>query len=220
MKGVKVVLFDAGNTLVHVNLDEFRRLLRRHGCPEAAERVERAELVVRHRLDTADTIAKTTDQSRWVLYYGSILDEIGAPRAILDDLRAYHERTNLWDTVRPDTPAVLKRLRRRSRLGVVSNSNGTVADVLARMGLAGHFETIVDSHVVGVEKPDPRIFEIALDRMKARPEEAVYVGDIYHVDVVGARRAGIRGILLDPGDVHGDKDCERIRTLASLESLL
>lgn len=215
-----VILLDAGNTLVHVNLDEFRRLLRLRGCPEAADRVERAELVVRHRLDTPQIIAQTNDQSRWILYYGSILDEIGAPRSILDDLQAYHERRNLWDTVRPDTPDVLARLRRRFRLGVVSNSNGTVTDVLTRMGLAPLFDTIVDSHVVGVEKPDPRIFEIALERMGARPEDAVYVGDIFHIDVVGARNAGIRGILLDPGDVHHDKACERIRALSDLEALL
>ncbi len=218
MPPFRAILFDAGGTLVHPNRAEILRAFRRHGFEPGLARLDAAELKTRARLDTPKVVRSTTDASRWDEYYGGILHELGIPRTVLEDLRAYHDRRNLWDTVPPEVPAVLERLARRFRLGVVSNSNGTVARVLAELRLAHFFEIIVDSSVVGVEKPDPRIFQIALSRMKLGPHEALYVGDLYHVDVLGARGAGIEGLLLDPGGIHGDKDGRRIRSLSEIES--
>jgi putative hydrolase of the HAD superfamily len=67
-----------------------------------------------------------------------------------------------------------------------------------------------------VEKPDPRLFRLALQRAGAAPEEAVHVGDLYEVDVVGARAAGIRAILLDPAGLYPEADCPRVRSLGEL----
>jgi len=67
-----------------------------------------------------------------------------------------------------------------------------------------------------VEKPDPRMFEMALERSGARAETTIHVGDLYHVDVVGARAAGLRGVLLDEADLYPEADCPRIRGLAEL----
>jgi HAD superfamily hydrolase (TIGR01509 family) len=131
-------------------------------------------------------------------------------------LRAFHDLHNLWDLVPADVPAALTQLGARYRLGVVSNSNGTVRAKLARIGLAHHFETIVDSAEEGIEKPDPRIFAIALDRMGVAAAETAYVGDLYHVDVVGAEAAGLTPFLLDPLDLHAARAVSRIRALAEL----
>ncbi|MBI2900939.1 MAG: HAD family hydrolase [Planctomycetes bacterium] len=217
---LRAVLFDAGNTLLYVNREEIRRVLARRGHALDPGRLVEAELKIRQRLDDPELVARSTDGSRWDRLYGGILEELGMPPEALEDLRAYHERRNLWDTVPAEVPRVLERLRGRYRLGVISNSNGTVAGVLARLGLAAYFETVVDSHLEGVEKPDPRIFRIALERMGLAPAEAIYVGDIYHIDVVGARAAGMDAILLDPGGLHLDKDCRRIADLAGLEEVL
>jgi putative hydrolase of the HAD superfamily len=67
-----------------------------------------------------------------------------------------------------------------------------------------------------VEKPDPRLFEIALDRSGARRDTTIHVGDLYQVDVVGARAAGIRGVLLDQPGLYERVDCPRVRSLADL----
>ena len=91
---------------------------------------------------------------------------------------------------------------------------------LERLAISCHFEVIVDSHEEGVEKPDPRLFRIALERTKARPETTAYVGDLYHVDAVGAREAGLFPILLDPAGLHADKPVCRISSLLDLESVL
>src|SRR6266403_358374 len=94
------------------------------------------------------------------------------------------------------------------------------AAALARIGLARWFDVIIDSTEVGCEKPDPRIFRIALERAGASPARTVHVGDLFHVDVVGARAAGIRGVLFDAADLYRDHDCPRVRTLTALVDLL
>ena len=80
------------------------------------------------------------------------------------------------------------------------------------------FDVVIDSHEVGVEKPDPRIFDFALEAAGCAPERAVYVGDIYRIDVVGARAAGIPAILFDRAGRATNVDCLTIRSLAELVS--
>jgi putative hydrolase of the HAD superfamily len=98
--------------------------------------------------------------------------------------------------------------------GVISNSNGSVRSILEETGLAAHLDFIIDSSVVGVEKPDPRIFHLGLRAAGVAPAEAVYVGDLYSVDVLGARAAGLDGILLDPRGFWAPRDCRLARGLA------
>jgi putative hydrolase of the HAD superfamily len=101
-------------------------------------------------------------------------------------------------------------------LVVVSNANGTLRTHMDRVGLSQWFDCVIDSCDEGVEKPDPRIFEIALARVNADPKTTIHVGDLYQVDVVGARAAGLRGILLDETNLHPDADCPRLRSLTEL----
>lgn len=71
-----------------------------------------------------------------------------------------------------------------------------------------------------MEKPDPRLFEIALERSGARRDETLHVGDLYHVDVLGARAAGLRAALVDEAGLYPNADCLRIRSLAELPSVI
>jgi hypothetical protein len=88
------------------------------------------------------------------------------------------------------------------------------------VGLTPYFHAVCDSCVEGVEKPDPRFFRIVLDRAGGRPETAMHVGDLYYVDVVGARNAGIRPLLLDPHGLYRGFDVPRIVSLSELVSLV
>jgi putative hydrolase of the HAD superfamily len=126
---------------------------------------------------------------------------------------------NLWDQVNPDAPPLLEHLAGRYRLGVVSNSDGTVAATLAQLGLDRWFPVIVDSEVVGVAKPDPGIFRHALDALGSVPERTVYVGDSYALDARGALNAGLRPILLDPHALHRHRGVECIASLAELKRI-
>lgn len=108
-------------------------------------------------------------------------------------------------------------------VGIVSNSDGTIERRLREMGILQvgpgdgvEVRCVVDSGQVGVEKPDPRIFDFALDVLGLSPESIWYVGDTPAFDVVGARRAGLQPILMDPFGVNGDFDVPCVRTLADV----
>src|SRR5262249_11899737 len=129
-------------------------------------------------------------------------------------LEAYDRAGNLWDLPEPSVPAVVEKLRARGlRLGVISNSDGRVKELLARQGAAPLFEVIAYSGSIGIEKPDPGIFVHAMRALGVEPSDSIYVGDIYSIDVVGCRRAGMRGILLDPLGAWMHVECPKARDL-------
>lgn len=87
-------------------------------------------------------------------------------------------------------------------LSVVSNSDGTVEEQIKIAGLRGFFEKVFDSRIVGIEKPDPKIFQYALINLRIFPEDAIYVGDFMMIDVYGANQCGIGAFHLDPFDLY------------------
>jgi putative hydrolase of the HAD superfamily len=216
---ITTILFDAGGTLVFPSFGRIARELAAHGVAADATALARADARVRFEIDRPDVIATTTDGGRFRRYLDALAGHIGLerlPDPVFERLDAYHRVHNLWEDVPPDVPAALERLRGRVRMGVVSNANGTVRAKLERVGLADYFELIVDSQEEGIEKPDPRIFARALARMGVSAAEAAYVGDLYHVDVVGAVAAGLAPFLLDPCDLYEAAAVPRIRSLAEL----
>lgn len=223
---ISTVLFDVGNTLHHLDHAFIADAITRQSHPVVARDVALAEYVAKAAVDAQFRArAAGVDAVRRVSYFEIILDALHVPspaiESIVTQLRDEDARASLWRVMQPDTPAVIAALRRRGfTLAVVSNADGRVPAALAARGIADQFAAIVDSHLVGVEKPDARIFEIALAACRALPSEAVYVGDIYEVDVRGARNAGIAPVLLDPLNGYGEVDCPRIDALACLLDLL
>jgi putative hydrolase of the HAD superfamily len=218
---MKTILFDAGGTLVFPNFAHVAAELAAEGTAVDAAALQRADARVRFDLDRAEVVAVTSDGSRFRRYFDGLARSVGLaamPDAVFARLDRFHREHNLWEDVPPDVPETLARLRRRYRLGVVSNANGTVRAKLERVGLAAFFETIVDSHEEGIEKPDPRLFAVALGRMGVAAADTAYVGDLYHVDVVGAAAAGLRPFLLDPFDLYAHLPVTRVRALADLDA--
>jgi HAD superfamily hydrolase (TIGR01549 family) len=207
---------------VNPNWTRVAAALAAEGIPVDENALAAAEPYAKRKLDEAITVQTTDDPQRGWLYFNLILDAAGIQRtsgtdAALETLRLYHSQSNLWEGVLPGVPEALADIRERvDRMIVISNANGKLHVLLDRVGLSGFFDVIVDSFVEGVEKPDPRLFEIALGRAGARADEALHVGDIYHVDVAGARAAGMVPLLLDPCDLYTDADCERVRALSEL----
>jgi HAD superfamily hydrolase (TIGR01549 family) len=125
----------------------------------------------------------------------------------------------------PSTPKVLEQLRQGYRLGLVSNfmDGPTCREVFDRLGYEAFFESLIVSAEHGYQKPSRVLFDLALRELRADPAESVMVGDTYHADVVGAHRAGLRGILIDPSgeqkEVHGDCDAV-IKGIAELPQTL
>src|SRR5262249_28273348 len=127
----------------------------------------------------------------------------------------------LWSDVLPGVPDALARLRASGlRIVVISNSDGTAEASLVACGLRALVDAVVDSAVFGVEKPDARIFAHALGLAGIAPSAALHVGDLYAVDVVGARSAGIHPVLLDPYADWPDLGCATAPDLATLATQL
>lgn len=223
---IETVFLDAGGVLVHPNFDRVAAALERAGVRAEGEALRRAEPLAKRDLEDPSFIRSSDDDSRGLVYFAAVLRRAGVEiddrvRKALAELRAYHAANNLWETPDPDLIPFLARLSARGlRRVVVSNANGTLHAHFDRLGLTPHFEAVFDSHVEKVEKPDPRFFEIALNRSGSKKETTVHVGDFYEIDVVGARRAGLEAILLDPANVNRDRDCARVRTLDELATRL
>jgi putative hydrolase of the HAD superfamily len=218
---VDTLLLDAGGVLVRPHWDRVASVLAALGIAADAGRLDAAELHVLRELDDPAIIRRTDDASRLVAFVRRCLEIAGVPEQDRDRavtaVKAAHDAENLWDTVPPEVPGALARLRARARrMVVVSNANGTVRAKLERVGLSGWFDLIVDSAEEGVEKPDPRIFRTALARVGSAPERALHVGDLYGIDVVGARAAGVRAILLDRAGLYAGFDVDRVRDLGDL----
>jgi HAD superfamily hydrolase (TIGR01509 family) len=136
-------------------------------------------------------------------------------------LAGLHQERHLWCATADGTRETLERLRAAGlRLGVVSNSDGRVDSALRAAGLRDCFEVVVDSALFGAEKPDPAIFRAALDALGVAPEETLYVGDLYEVDVLGARAAGIDAILLLPETATAPEGVRRVASLRALADQL
>lgn len=219
---VRALLLDAGGVLVRPSFARVAEALRARGVAAEPGALAAAEPRAKKALDRPPSPGFATDAERGWHYFNLVLDEAGIARsaatdAALLDLKAWHDRHCLWEDVPEGVRPSLERFRAAGlRLAVVSNSNGTLRRLLDRLGLAPAFEVILDSAVEGVEKPDPRIFHLALERLGEEAGTAVHVGDIYHVDVTGARAAGVRPVLLDEAGLYPDADCPRVRSLTEL----
>ena len=222
---IRTLFLDAGGVLVVPNWQRVSGALAAHGVDVPPAALAAADPLARRDIDFGFD-RTTTDRQRGWHYFNLILGHVGVPQsdrtdAALADLQAYHSAWNLWETVPEGVPEALDAIRRTGlTMVVVSNANGKLRELMARMDLARRFDVMLDSHEEGVEKPDPRLFQIALERSASRPEDTVHVGDLYRVDVEGARGAGLRAILLDSAGLYADADCPRIRSLSDLPALL
>jgi HAD superfamily hydrolase (TIGR01549 family) len=223
---VETLFLDAGGVVVHPNWSRVAEALVRHGTPATAAVLATADLKAKHDLDVPEIVQTSSDDDRVDLYFSRVLAHAGIPRgrateAALLEMRRYHAENNLWEWVPDGVRPALDRLRRMGlRLVLVSNANGTLHAHMQRLGLAPLFELMLDSCVEGIEKPDPRIFTRALERSHAERATTLHVGDLYHVDVVGARAAGIAAMLFDPADLYSRADCERVGSLDELATRL
>ncbi|HZR83650.1 MAG TPA: HAD-IA family hydrolase [Candidatus Binatia bacterium] len=224
---LEALFLDAGNTIVGMDLSLVAEVLAARGVRVAPDALARAEAsarpaVSRHLASGGSSEARDTFTFYLRAALGRLSPALDVPldRLAADvaaELKTAVSTRRLWSSVLPGVPEALAALRARGlRLVVVSNSDGSIERGIAEMGLAGYFDGVVDSTVVGAEKPDPRIFGHALDVSRTAPDRTAHVGDLYSVDVVGARSAGLHGVLLDPfGDWDGT-DCPRFRDLAAL----
>ena len=229
----RAVFLDAGNTLLHLDYELLAGMLsaRVPGVQLLPDAVRRAEWRARVRANAwlAEAPRKESTESRGTFrqYMTYLCEEAGLvlPPAkladVLDELADYQQAHNLWRHAHPFARRVMADLRAEGcRLGVISNAAGNVAELLAHHELAEMLDAIIDSAIVGVEKPDPAIFELALRQLGVAASEAIHVGDLPAVDVAGAQAVGIEAVLIDPLGSWLDLDCVKVRDLTALPELV
>jgi len=222
---IRTLFLDAGGVLVTPNWQRISDTLAACGVAVGADALEAADPLARRDVDL-DAVNHDSDHQRGWVYVSLMLRYAGVSRspatdAALAELKAYHATWNLWECIPEGVPEALDDLRRLGlKLVVVSNANGRLRFLLDRIGLSTHLDVVLDSSEEGVEKPDPRFFEIAMTRSGAVASTTMHVGDLYTVDVRGARAAGLRPMLLDPKDLYAGFDCDRVRSLRELAGRL
>lgn len=216
---ISTVFLDAGGVLLFPNWGRVRSVLTAHGIKVDTKTLASSEQTIRFDLDSNVIAPKLkAGQGDW-RFLDLVLNRACVPpsparRIAVRGLRRYHAARNLWETVPADVLPALRRLRKLGMtIAVVSNSNGTVRSALSRVGLSDHLDLIVDSHEEGIAKPNPRLFEIALKRANARPDATVHLGDMYSVDVLGARAAGLQAVLFDKSGLYAGFECHRVKKL-------
>jgi len=223
---LETLFLDAGGVLVFPNWNRVADTVGRHGITVSPDALAAAEPHVKFEIDQSIRHGNSSDTQRAWMYMEKVLEIAGvAPgddsAAAVRELRAYHAEHNLWESVPADVVPALERLSALAlKLVVVSNANGVLHRAFDRLGLTRYFHCICDSFVDGVEKPDPRFFQIALDRAGAAADSTMHVGDLYYVDLAGARNSGIRPMLIDPLGLYQDYEVDRVRTLDELADRL
>lgn len=228
MRGaVDAVLFDAGGVLVLPDPAVLAPALHPYGGTAEVARHERA-----HYGAMAAKARARDAEDTWASYDLAYVRLVGVPSHDEAEAAFVLGRTrhaHLWRAPVAGARDGLAALHAAGvPIGVVSNASGQIASVLARVGIcqvgAGSgvpVRVVVDSHDVGVAKPDPAIFRPALDALRGiKPGRIAYVGDSVSTDVAAARAAGMVPVLVDPYDDWPELDVVRISGLADLVALL
>ena len=225
------VLFDAGGVLWDLKPspeDLFAEALRKHRVAFDRARLREAMNKADRLLDDEFATLDGSDESGfWRSYDGIVLEELGVgidvgvfARELGSEFRDVVTKVENWVPF-PDVVPALEAVRRKGfRMGMVSNATELARRVLRNLDMERHFDFVVISDEVGVRKPDPRIFAIALELAGTVPSRTVFLGDKPATDIVGATRAGLRGVLVDRRDTFPDSRFDRIRNLDAVGRIL
>jgi HAD superfamily hydrolase (TIGR01509 family) len=221
MTQLKAIFFDVGNTLLFPDRTNILSPLHQRNVVPSLEQLHAIERRTKNEFDAIVQQGHAVDHGFWFMFYSHLLEDLGVEDlALLENLVQATRLSANWCDIRPGTREILQRLAVRYRLGVISNADGKIAQVLARCGIADCFLAITDSGLVGHEKPQPAIFAAALRAMDATPQQSLYVGDVYAVDYLGATRAGMQAMLFDVCGAYREMAVPRVTSLEQLEKEL
>lgn len=224
---IEAVLLDVGGVFIAPDHDLIRPPIEEAGGDGSPAVLDRGHYAGISALDATPTLD-------WGAYHRAVARNSGVPDdrlgQVAEALEQAMRRPGSWQRLLPGSSEGLRLIADTGvGVGIVSNSDGTVQEQLLTTRICqvgnGHgvrVAIVVDSAVAGFEKPDPRIFALALDTLGVPAGRAVHVGDTIFADVEGARAAGVRPLHLDPYGFcprpAGDHD--HVRSLADVAELI
>lgn len=231
---INMLFLDVGNTLISIDFEWVCKELKEIGIRCDACTLQRAEAAARPEISSqVNEMKNIPGMDMRVFYFVKILEKL--PFEMTKDVKSNEivaqglvpvlfpegNAMRLWSYVLPGTHEALQKFQNMGlQMHVISNGDGTVEKQLIRSNLRSFFGNVIDSYLVQVEKPAPRIFKMALENANCKPHEALFVGDIYDVDIVGAESVGMNAILLDPYSDWDGVECERVPDLLVLADRL
>jgi putative hydrolase of the HAD superfamily len=212
--GVELLCLDAGNTIIFLDHARLAGLLGSYGVRVAAEDLVRCEGDAKRIVDEGFAKGALPTPPRWEhdaqpgakgwgRMLGLVFERAGIDPALVPSLLAKlwpeHVALNLWCRVPEGLGEALDAVRALGvKVVVVSNSEGMLDVLFERLGIARHLDRVIDSGKVGVEKPHPGIWQIALDAYPTRADRVLHLGDTYTTDIAGPAALGFRAGLIDP----------------------
>lgn len=226
----QAVFFDVGNTLLYPypSVSEVcRQVLAEAGHMRDLDAIDKLMPLVdayyedRYREDDTFWTDEGETSGVWVGMYSLLARELGLHEDAEELARRVYDefgRPDRWAAY-PDVRPAFVRLRDRGlRIGIISNWDKRLASLLEGLGLCDLIDITISSAVVGLRKPDPRIFELACERIGVPAAEAVHVGDHHYADILGATTVGMTAVLIDRHGIDGTGTA--IETLDRLEAFL
>ena len=227
----RAILFDAGFTLTFHDGPRIAAYAAKAGVVADAAALEQAERALRAEFRETDGVVMRTHDDGGFSWHARLYRRLlalaetpGEPESLdraASIILREHRASNAWRRIGSGVRESLARLRGSGfTLAVVSNSEGTIERMLTEIELRELFDAVVDSAVVGVTKPDPRIFALALERLGVEAAEALMVGASPSADVDGAHAVGIRAALIDTYDFYPWSRAPRFRDVAAVTDAL
>jgi len=230
---IEAVFFDFYNTLVGYDPPREQieaNILKELGIEVSPEALLRPILTAddfiyqEHARYSLGKRSKEETMALYIQYHGIIFKEAGleASRELIIEIINKWMHSDLKVVLFDDVAPALTHLRELGLiLGLISNVDRDITPLYQELGLSAWLQFVVTSQEVGFTKPHPEIFQAALKQAGVKPSEAIYVGDHYQTDIVGANGVGMRGILLDRGGLFEEiADSPRIRSLSQVAEYL
>ena len=228
---IDAVMFDLGGTLIDLEPSKdvvFHRVLARHEHKVPLSEVSKVIGEAERKYDEESANLDGVHEDKfWEKFDRFVLEKLGFngdisrfAKEVSLEFEGIVPKVESWAEHEDARPLLEDLKAREFRLGVISNATDLARRVMDHLRLSEYFGTIVISDEVGFRKPDRRIFQLAASLAKVAPNRALYVGDRYAVDVVGAGKAGMNSILIDRANAYRDVDCLRIRSLRELRRFL
>jgi len=226
--GVELLSLDAGNTIIFLDHARLAVLLVAEGYRTTTADLVRIEGEAKRALEdgggvrVAWPLAHLPGAVSWGKMIGTMIALAGVPESRVPELLVafWHEHValNLWWLVPDGFGEAIEAVRACGvPVVVVSNSEGMLDVLFAHLDIARHFDLVVDSGKVGIEKPDARIWKIATEAYPAAPDSILHLGDTHATDVIGAQALGFRTGLIDPYAHYAERHPEALRVPGVVE---